>query len=220
MNFFLRSLIMRRLAIAALLAASIATDAHAQVGAAIAGGLVVSYGVLSVKSVIRLLEPARQASVGDSLRIDRRGGSRLSGRATTITSDSITLQTDDSSAVFALRDLSNVRAYAGVESKWAEGWAIGFSTGMALGALKGHSIGGSSPGCEIFCPNRDQTTLALGVFGAVTGSMIGAGIGGLTSLPHWRAVSRLVAPTNKSRVSIAPIVGSRELGARIRLSVQ
>jgi hypothetical protein len=216
----MRYLITRRLAIAALLATSIPTGAQAQLGAAIAGGLVMSYGVLSVKSVAKLLESSRPASVGDSLRIDRRGGSRFSGRATAITSDSITLQIDDSSAAFALPDLSNVRAFAGVESKWAEGWAIGLGTGMAIGGLKGFSLGASPPNCEVFCPNRDQTTLALGVFGALTGSIIGAGIGGLTSLPHWRTVSRLVPPTDKPRVSIAPMLGSRELGARIRLSVQ
>ncbi len=199
-----------------LFSALVAGRVRAQ-GAAVGIGMAVSYGVLGVASVARLLEGGRTASVGDSLRLQVRRSDQSSeffGRATAVTADSLTLQVGDSSARFAQNELSRAHMYSGEASQWAQGWAIGFTGGMLIGAGAGYINGGSPPECEIICLNREQTVLILGVFGAVSGSLVGAAIGSFVERPHWRPVDRFLTSAKIARVGFTPIVG-RQTGIRL-----
>jgi hypothetical protein len=208
---------LREAMLAALFAIGAGRPAGAQSGAVIFGASVIGYGWLSAASIGRLREGGRPAAAGDSLRMTLRRpreGGEIDGRVLSITQDTLTLQIGDTTRGLALDDLARVRVYAGVESKWAIGWAIGFAAGMSAGAFDGYVSGGSPPGCDFICLNRDQATLAGGIAGAVAGSILGAGIGALAEGARWRTVSHFV-PSHA--VGLAPVLGP-ERGLAVRVS--
>jgi hypothetical protein len=188
-------------------------------GEAIAVVGTAGYVVLSVASIARLAESDRRLGAGDSVRVFARIDRKLMerrGRLASLSADSIVLGDDGVDRAYPLALVSRIDVYAGQESKWAQGWAIGFVGGAALGGVAGFASGDDPPGCDFICLNAGQKGVILGVFGALTASTVGAGIGALARDDHWRAGRKPSKIDLASRLTIAPVVGrATGLAARI-----
>jgi hypothetical protein len=217
----LRALIARVAITALLILAVAAATAQAQFEF-IPIGLGIGYVGLSVGAMSRLMERGRNIVPGDSIRLVAQQQGRPSvyiGTATAISGDSVSIRYGDTTAAFAYTGVSRMYAYSGMESKWAEGWAIGFAGGALIGAVSGFASGGSPPQCEIICPNAEQTGLLVGIFGAVTGSVLGAGIGSLAQGPHWRAVKRNAPSGDTRHAGLSPYLRPHRVGALVHIPI-
>jgi hypothetical protein len=209
---------LRRAVLVMVAACSFARPAAAQSeasGGAIMGtALGIGYLVLSGASIYRLTQGGDAVAVGAIVRFRSRGPSDLGeikGRLTATDADSITVLVDDAPRRFARTDVRDMSGFVGMERKWAQGWAAGFVTLGTVGAVAGLASGDDPPS-DWFSFTAPQKGVILGIVGAITGSTLGALIGGTIEGERWRIVDRL--PSGVTAVA-GPSRGGFMLGARV-----
>jgi hypothetical protein len=179
-------------------------------------GVGIGYAALSIGAVHRLIEGSDNAPLGRDVHVSVTTGAsvrELSGRLTAIDADSVTLLRNGDATRIARTSLRSMSVRQGRERKWAQGWGIGFLAGVTVGALGGLASGDDTSGDE-FSFTAPQKAIGLGIFGALSGSVLGSLVGALVDGDHWRSVDRLVPGTG---ISVTPgRNGSLNLGAHVR----